>query len=399
LPRISTQTIWETVKSEYESAGWILEGDTFRAPTFVDKQQIREAVASHRLERAEKERQFVQRRAGALLKHFANGSEIDPTKFLPVLLPVDSDPLYADLFRLSTLFWSIPVSRGYGRRMRYILLDQQNDKLIGIMALGDPVFNLAARDEHIGWGVDERASRLYNVLDAYVLGAAPPYNALLCGKLVALSAITNEVRRDFKKKYRQNAPIIDGERKPASLTLVTTTSSLGRSSMYNRLRLPKEASRAYISVGYSGGWGHYHVSDATFLLMRQWLRQNSDPYADAHQYGDGPNWRMRTIRQAMNRLGVYGEPLKHGIQREVFVAPLAKNYQEYLRGDHRVPRYFDRPMSDVASYFTERWLLPRSQRISDWKLWTRQNTWTALSGRFANHITPLQLSLSLEPQS
>src|SRR5262249_41111946 len=69
-----------------------------------------------------------------------------------------------------------------GRRLRYLVWDANNDKLIGIMALGDPVFNLKVRDELIGWDIKDRGKRLVNVLDAYVLGAVPPYNMLLGGQ-------------------------------------------------------------------------------------------------------------------------------------------------------------------------------------------------------------------------
>ena len=47
--------------------------------------------------------------------------------------------------------------------------------LLGVFALGDPVYNLRARDDLIGWNVEQRSARLYNVLDAFVLGAVPPY--------------------------------------------------------------------------------------------------------------------------------------------------------------------------------------------------------------------------------
>ena len=69
--------------------------------------------------------------------------------------------------------------------MRFIVWDDSNGKVLGILAIGDPVFNLRVRDEHIGWSAVDRKARLVNVMDAYVLGALPPYNTLLGGKLVA----------------------------------------------------------------------------------------------------------------------------------------------------------------------------------------------------------------------
>ena len=66
--------------------------------------------------------------------------------------------------------------------MRFLVRDRSNDKLIGIFALGDPVFNLKARDEWIGWDVNDRRDRLVHVMDAFVVGAVPPYAQLAQGR-------------------------------------------------------------------------------------------------------------------------------------------------------------------------------------------------------------------------
>ena len=148
-----------------------------------------------------------------LSKHFANGDEIDPTEVLPRLEIVEADTWQSDLFRLASLTWSVPVSAGFGRRLRYLVWDDNNQKLLGIIALGDPVFNLKVRDELIGWTVKDRAKRLVNVLDAYVLGAVPPYNMLLGGKLVACLVRSKKVRDDFLKKYGKTRGIISKKKK------------------------------------------------------------------------------------------------------------------------------------------------------------------------------------------
>ena len=93
--------------------------------------------------------------------------------------------LSGDIFRLAALTWSVPVSNGFGRRLRYLVWDANNGKLLGLIAIGDPVFNLAVRDNLIGWNSHDRSARLVNLMYAYVLGALPPDNALLAGKLVA----------------------------------------------------------------------------------------------------------------------------------------------------------------------------------------------------------------------
>lgn len=74
-------------------------------------------------------------------------------------------------------------------------------------------------------------------MDAYVLGAVPPYSYLLCGKLIAMLALSNEVRKVFHKKYSGHTSLIKKAKRPPFLALLTTTSALGRSSIYNRIRI------------------------------------------------------------------------------------------------------------------------------------------------------------------
>ncbi len=175
-------------------------------------------------------------RAPRLFTYFASGIEIQPESVTPVLGKIDAGTWQAELFRLASLTWSIPVSHGFGRRLRYLVWDNHNRKLIGLIAIGDPVFNLAARDNLIDWNAQDRSARLVNIMDAYVLGAVPPYNSLLAGKMVACLVRTQEIFKDFRNTYGDSSGIISSKKKNARLIAVTTSSSMGRSSVYNRLK-------------------------------------------------------------------------------------------------------------------------------------------------------------------
>jgi Druantia protein DruA len=124
-------------------------------------------------------RKLISEQLPALIQHFASGTDIEPRYVTPVLERVRSDTWQSDLFRLASLTWTVPVSHGFGRRLRYLVWDEYNEKLIGLIAIGDPVFNLSVRDTLIGWDSHDRSDRLVNIMDAYVLGAVPPYNMLL----------------------------------------------------------------------------------------------------------------------------------------------------------------------------------------------------------------------------
>ena len=173
------------IRSHLRGLGFKRDKDGNLIPPVSTKDSIRDIHALHRTNVLERNTEFVDQQLPKLKRYFASGHEIDPIKVQPELELIRSGTWQSALFRLATLTWSIPVSTGFGRRMRYLVWDQHNEKLIGLMALGDPVFNLKARDNHIGWNAEARRERLVNVLDAYVLGAIPPYNSLLCGKLVA----------------------------------------------------------------------------------------------------------------------------------------------------------------------------------------------------------------------
>lgn len=327
--------------------------------------------ALHRVQRIEKlacNENFVSSNWRSLGRFFANGVEVEPTKVVPRIERVFSNTWQSDLFRLASLTWSVPVSAGYGRRMRFLVWDKHNEKLIGIFALGDPVFNLRARDNFVGWNLDNRRARLVNVLDAYVLGAVQPYSSLLGGKLVACVTNSLEVQDEFRRAYGATRGIISSKKKDARLTLITTTSSLGRSSIYNRLKL---GGRQYFkSIGFTEGWGHFHVPSDLFDLMREFLEIRKHPYASSHGYGDGPNWRLRTVRAVLSLIGLSPDIMRHGIAREVFASELAVNACRVLRGESRnLRRMFRLSTVEIGELARDRWIVPRATRNAEYLSW------------------------------
>ncbi|MBI4610975.1 MAG: DUF4338 domain-containing protein [Candidatus Rokubacteria bacterium] len=341
------------------------------APPDSSKDSYRQLHGAQLLERLKAERSFIARQCPRLRSFFAEGSEVDPSQVAPRLEMVEVETWQSNLFRLAALTWSVPVSQGYGRRMRFLVWDDSNGKLVGLLALGDPVFNLGVRDKHIGWTADDRRKRLAHVLDAYVLGALPPYNMLLGGKLVAALVGTREIRDAFAWKYAGVRGLISGEVKPAALAMVTTSSALGRSSVYNRLRLGNY--RLFRSVGYTSGWGHFHIPDRLFATMRDYLKAHGHPYADNHRYGDGPNWKLRAVRECLRLLGLNTDWLHHGIEREVFVCELANNARSFLMGRSKHPRYGCLPtVAEVAAAARSRWLEPRAARRPEFAAWHRE---------------------------
>ena len=344
------------------------------------KTAVRALHAAQRKERLTKNSEFLSIRAPRLIKHFASGKEIKPEEISPRLERIRSGTEQSDLFRLASLTWSVPVSQGFGRRLRYLVWDDSNNKLIGIIAIGDPVFNLAVRDNMIGWSAKDRSARLVNVMDAYVLGAIPPYSSLLAGKMIACLVRTKEIYEDFRAQYGNMAGVISGVNKKPRLLAVTTSSSMGRSSVYNRLKLKN--TRYFESLGYTEGWGHFHFSDKLFQELRNYLRIKDHPYADLHQFGEGPNWRLRTAGAALKELGLKSNLLRHGIKREVFISFLASNGRDLLLTGTGQPDISNlRKLDEVAELSLERWILSRSQRNPVYLEWTLEDLVLLFAGQ------------------
>jgi len=210
------------------------------------------------------------------------------------------------------------------------------------------------------------------VMDLYVAGAVPPYSNLLCGKLISMLSASDEVRKIVWKKYINNTCIISKENKKPHLVLLTTLSALGRSSQYNRITFGQK--KMFFKVGDTAGWGHFHLSNSTFDLMRKYLDSVNHPIIKKNRFGQGPSWKIRTIRTCLELLDLPTNMLNHGVKREVYFCPLSTNCFEYLNGSIDMPNYIEYSSDKIIENFRNRWLLPRAKRNLEYKIILAANT-------------------------
>lgn len=366
------------VRKQLRMLGLEHTGDGGLRPASSSKEDIRRLHHGQRVERLRNDAKFIASSWPRLRAHFADGLEIRPARIKPILEVVASETWESDLFRLASLTWSIPVSRGFGRRLRFLVWDADSNRLIGILALTDPVFNLGPRDRFVGWNSRDRTERLVHSMDAFVLGAVPPFSMVLGGKLIASLIRTVEIRDTFRDKYSLSSGIISKRGKSPQLAMVSTTSALGRSSLYNRLSLK---GMPYLQrVGVTQGWGHFHIPDALFNDMRTYLNAIGHPYATNNRFGHGPNWRLRTIREALRILGLGRNLVHHGVQREVFVCEIADNARSFLCGKAPTADYTTLcDVGAVGSAAVDRWITPRAERDKRFLEWRGEMLFSSLT--------------------
>lgn len=369
-PVLSKLAMKRRLFASLREQGYTVHGHTITVPEQSSKDDLR-GIQQHATKKIlEKNEKAVRPYEKRLIRYIANGNEVVPEKIDPELILVRPRSEHERLFRYVSLHWSIPISSGYGRRMRFLLMDRSNGKLIGIFALGDPVFGLKGRDEWIGWKREDRRQRLYHVMDAFVLGAVPPYSFLLGGKLVALATLSNEVRTYFRKRYKGNKPLISKKRKPPVLAMVTTTSALGRSSIYNRIKA--NGTTYWHRIGFTLGSGEFHFSNGIYRDLRAFVVHHCKPTMRHKNWGNGFRNKREIVIKCLQVLGLPRAFRTHGIPREIFAAPMGKKAAEYLRGDSKQVQFFDRPLSALFETFRERWLLPRAERNPDWNAFRRE---------------------------
>ena len=198
---MKTRALKRLVLRSLKEQGFRIDGNRLLPPADLCKdslRQLHQTAVAHKVERS---KPGLFKYQDELQQLIASGADVVPDRIHPILIEVQPDSKEELLFRYATLHWGIPVSSGYARRLRFVVIDEHNEKLIGVLGLGDPIFSLGKRDGWIGWTKEDRRERLHQVMDAFVLGAVPPYSYLLCGKLVAMLTASNEVRDAFHRKY------------------------------------------------------------------------------------------------------------------------------------------------------------------------------------------------------
>lgn len=374
MNRVELKTL---IVNSLQEQGFRVSDGRVLLPRNPSKKRLRALHAmavQHRVARSEKS---LVRHESQLLSRLAAGPDIDPNQIHPRLVLVKSKSEDELLFRYASLHWSIPVSSGYGRRLRFLVVDDQNDKLLGLFGLSDPVFNLSGRDSWIGWDWRRKRQNLHHVMDAFVLGAVPPYSMLLCGKLVAMLVASNEVRATFRRKYSGCESLISEKNLDGRLALVTTTSAFGRSSIYNRLRFGERA--LFQNAGFTRGSGEFHFSNGLYGAMSEYANRYCEATAKKEAWGEGFRNRREIVKKCLSKIGISTEWIYHGIEREIFAVPLARNSKEFLRGEHTKLLWFDHPSSGLFEFFKKRWLMSRSSwdfRYRDWhpenwRLWPK----------------------------
>lgn len=295
-----------------------------------------------------------------LKRFFPQAAKINPTKIRPIVIPVRPRTREERLFKVSRGYWTMPYSKGYGRRLRFLVMDEYHEAVIGIIGLQSPSADLACRDDYLGLDKKTKLQAVNNTLDAYTIGATPAYAPLLAGKLVAGLLHSPTIRQEYWRTYGGKRTTQLGMRIPQPLLAITTASAFGRSSIYNRIR--NESGILAKPLGYTKGFGTLHLEEI-YPEIVEWL-VSSGRHVPAG-FGNGPKVRWQNIIRALTDLDLSKKYLEHGLKRQVYIFELVDNLLGVLH-HQETPSFRKFDDTTWSEFWKERWCLPRIERVPDW---------------------------------
>jgi hypothetical protein len=318
--------------------------------------------AVHSLAKAERiasREDFIRRKIPFIRNLLIDGSQLNVNKIKPRIIEVQADSKWEILFRWCNLvWWSLPYEHAYGRQMRFVIWDTYHKSVIGLIGLQSPILSWSVRDNYLGIIKQKRDFWVNQSLSAQRLGALPPYNDILGGKLIAYLMTSDVIRKKFENKYEDKKTLLKKRKIPARLLFLTTTGAYGKSSVYTRLKYHNEYVAKFI--GYTYGSGSFHITNSMYEDLVRHL--GNEGYDVSRGYGNGPSRKLRIIDKALEELG-FKDGANHGVKRAVYLFPLAKNLTKVIQSNAK-PQWFHRTVKDLTEFWKERWAIPRSQRNS-----------------------------------
>lgn len=291
-----------------------------------------------------------------------NGNTFNPEKIELELKEVKRDTIEEVLFKWwNLIWWSVPYQRAYGRQMRFILWDKTHNAPFGLIGLQSPVLKLSVRDQYLGIPKASLDLWINKSMQAQRLGALPPYNSLIGGKMVALAMTSNEIIEFYRKKYTGIKTRLQNRIIEPDLLFITTSSAFGRSSIYNRLKYCEQ--NVAISLGYTKGFGSFHIPQELYKEIQEFLISNNIDVSTT--FGKGPSRKIKLLDTAFRLLNIPNYSF-HNLRREFFLFPLASNLENVISNNDK-PQYYNRSLNGLVSFWKNRWCIPRYLRYDKWE--------------------------------
>jgi hypothetical protein len=237
-----------------------------------------------------------------------------------------------------TLLWntlrmychSAEYDQAPGRCIKFLVIDENTEKVIGLMSVASDVISIACRDKYIGWTLENKLERKmlrHSAIGTTIAPTQPFGTNFLGGKLIAALVTSGVIRSEWEN------PTISNDSNPCKLVGMTTTSLYGNSkgnfSMYNGLKWWKP-------VGLSNGNVLIKPSDEIYERWHTWLKKTYKlEYEKKMTQKEGVSGpvtgaKQRVLSMMFRELGVSASNYVHGYKRGTYYSCFYHNTKEFL---------------------------------------------------------------------
>lgn len=356
------KSLRDDLRESLRQQGFIVRGEDKLDLAAKTKDELKDIQIAAKIKVMKEHKDFITRKAALARQYSINGRDIDPARIQLEIRQVQPDSHDELLFRWWNLtWWSMPYQRPYGRQMRFIIWDTAHNAPFGLISLQSPILKQAVRDKSLEIPNAELDYWVNRSMYAQRVGALPPYNDLIGGKMVALSLVSNEIRTAYQEKYQDRTTIMAERNIEPELLFITTTSAFGKSSIYNRLKYHQDVVAE--KLGYTEGYGSFQISKVLYERLLAYL---TDIGENAERgYGNGPSRKLKLIKMACRKLGLANYSY-HGIKREYYSFSLVQNLKQVIsRQEQAIWKNYE--FKDLAAYWRERWLMNRVINTDQWR--------------------------------
>lgn len=325
-------------------------------PVTHNKEEYKKIHIISRKEQLLSNREFLLENISVVQNFIPNVKVLNPQNIQIELREVKEGSIEEKIYRWWNLvWWSVPYQRAYGRQMRFLVWDKYHNCPFGLIGLQSPILKMSVRDKYLNISNDKLDLIINQSMQAQRLGALPPYNDIIGGKLVSLILTSKELIKSYQNKYKNAVTVIKERIIEPNLLFITTTSAFGKSSIYNRLKYNDE--KVAYSLGYTKGSGTFHISNEIYSEIQKLLIKNN---IDTNTtFGYGASRKMKLIDKAFTMLNLDSYHY-HNIQREFFLFPTVKNLDSVIT-ENKKPIYHKRTINELTEFWKERWAINRAK--------------------------------------
>ena len=212
-----------------------------------------------------------------------------------------------------------------GRFIKFFIVDEVSDKILGIASIASDVISISARDKFIGWTQDDKLKHKmlkHSAIGTTIVPTQPFGSNFLGGKLIAMLVTSGIVRNEWEDQTR-------GVSNSCKLVGMTTTSLYGGFSMYNSLKWWKSVgmSKGKIPIKpYEKGYGNWHG------WLKQHMKKEYDEAMTQKKGVAGPvtGAKMRVLSMIFKACQIKQSEYVHGYERGVYYSCFYENTKDFL---------------------------------------------------------------------